>query len=252
MAELLKPSPEDISGIIEKFENLKTQSYNLEKTPLDFPKGEEIESLIIKRLANAASRQSETLSADQLFAPSEILRKLPSLSVATLETLTELLNKKISRLKTQDKIQELQKVQYFAKLELEKKVKEAKAKRWAHDISPLIAEIDLDLTPWRPYLLSICAALGQFDANLLYVGPFIEHAEFSRCLDPIIHDLKRIKRIREKELEADLATTKQVETKQNATPTKHWKIIAWFKGLSKELYGLTIERITKAYLDKYG
>jgi len=53
----------------------------------------------------------------------------------------------------------------------------------------------------------------------------------------------------EKELsEADLASTKPVEIKQNATPAKHWKIIAW----AKELYGLTIERITKAYLDKYG
>jgi len=27
---------------------------------------------------------------------------------------------------------------------------------------------------------------------------------------------------------------------------------AWLKGVVKELYGLTIERITKAYLDKYG
>ncbi|MGD1042160.1 MAG: hypothetical protein ABR913_03740 [Sedimentisphaerales bacterium] len=38
------------------------------------------------------------------------------------------------------------------------------------------------------------------------------------------------------------------ETKQNVTPAKHWKITAW----AKELYGMTIERITKAYLDKYG
>ncbi len=37
-------------------------------------------------------------------------------------------------------------------------------------------------------------------------------------------------------------------TEQNAAPVKHWRIIAWFK----ELYGLTIERIAKAFLDKYG
>jgi hypothetical protein len=41
---------------------------------------------------------------------------------------------------------------------------------------------------------------------------------------------------------------KPEETKQNVTPAKHWKIIAW----AKELCGLAIERITKAYLDKYG
>jgi len=49
-------------------------------------------------------------------------------------------------------------------------------------------------------------------------------------------------------INADLASTKPEETKQNVTPAKHWKIIAW----AKELYGMTIERITKAYLDKYG
>ncbi len=51
---------------------------------------------------------------------------------------------------------------------------------------------------------------------------------------------------------------KPAEIERDITPAKRWWIRgwlwirAWFKGLGKELYGLTIERITKAYLDKYG
>ncbi len=44
-----------------------------------------------------------------------------------------------------------------------------------------------------------------------------------------------------------IGSVQQVE-KASQAPAKHWKIIAW----AKELYGLAIERITKAYLDKYG
>ena len=42
------------------------------------------------------------------------------------------------------------------------------------------------------------------------------------------------------------------EPEQNIAPTKRRGIRARLKGLAKELYGLTIERVTKAYLDKYG
>ncbi len=42
------------------------------------------------------------------------------------------------------------------------------------------------------------------------------------------------------------------ETEQSAALNEWRKVINWLKGLAKELYGLTIERITKAYLDKYG
>jgi len=45
---------------------------------------------------------------------------------------------------------------------------------------------------------------------------------------------------------------KPAKPEQNTTPAKRWGIIIWCKGLVRELYGLTIERITKAYLDKYG
>ncbi len=45
---------------------------------------------------------------------------------------------------------------------------------------------------------------------------------------------------------------KPAETGQKPTPAKRLGIRACLKGLPKELYGLTIERITKAYLDKYG
>jgi hypothetical protein len=243
MIEPLKPSPKDISEIIEKFENLKIQNNNLEKTPLDFPKGEETELTTVKRLVNSDFQQSKILTASQLFAPDEIKQKLTNLSVEALETLTTLLNQNIPKLKSEGKIRELQNVQYFVKLELEKKVKEAKVKRWAHHISPLIAEIDLDLTPWRSYLSSICAALGQFDANLLYVGPFIEHAEFSKCIEPIIHDLKRIKRVREKELEADPA-----RTKQNAFYEKVIRVWNYFL----DLYERTLKALFDSILGKYG
>lgn len=50
----------------------------------------------------------------------------------------------------------------------------------------------------------------------------------------------------------DLTPEKPAETEQNTTPAKRRGIIIWCKGLVRELYGLTIERITKAYLDKYG
>ena len=42
------------------------------------------------------------------------------------------------------------------------------------------------------------------------------------------------------------------ETKNDITPAKRRGVLTWVKGLVRELYGLTIERITKAYLDKYG
>jgi len=45
---------------------------------------------------------------------------------------------------------------------------------------------------------------------------------------------------------------KPAETEQDITPAKcrgSWNRV---KGFGKEIYGLTIERITKAYLDKYG
>lgn len=47
-------------------------------------------------------------------------------------------------------------------------------------------------------------------------------------------------------------TIQSAGTERNATPTKRRGIWMWIKGLAIELYGLTIERITKAYLDKYG
>lgn len=46
--------------------------------------------------------------------------------------------------------------------------------------------------------------------------------------------------------------TEPAETGRDITTDKRRGIKAWFKGSAKELYGLTIERITKAYLDKYG
>jgi len=51
---------------------------------------------------------------------------------------------------------------------------------------------------------------------------------------------------------AELKKIKSSETEQNATLGKWRRIKTCVKGLAKELYGLTIERITKAYLDKYG
>ena len=50
----------------------------------------------------------------------------------------------------------------------------------------------------------------------------------------------------------DLTSKEPAEAEQNIAPAKRRGIRAWFKGLAKELYGLTIERVTKAYLDKYG
>ena len=234
---LLKPSPKDISEIIEKCETLKTRRQNLEKMPLDFPKCDETELSAIKRLVNAAFRQSEILTA--LFAPDEIKQKLPNLSVATLETLTTLLNQKIPKLKsTNGKIRELQKVQYFAKSELEKKIREAEMKRWGQQTNSLIAEIDLDLTPYRPYLLSIYPALGQFDVTLLNVGCFVDHSEFSKLLYPLIHDLKRIKRIREKELKADLA--KKGNTAETGQENKAGKKLSQWKPLKGYIGSKTI------------
>lgn len=45
---------------------------------------------------------------------------------------------------------------------------------------------------------------------------------------------------------------KPAETKQDIAPAKYRGAWNRFKGLVRELYGLTIERITKAWLDKYG
>lgn len=65
---------------------------------------------------------------------------------------------------------------------------------------------------------------------------------YIRTLDEHLHDL-------ESTLNRLSVST---ETEQKPTPTKRRGIRACLKGLPKELYGLTIERITKAYLDKYG
>ena len=45
---------------------------------------------------------------------------------------------------------------------------------------------------------------------------------------------------------------KPAEIKQDIAPAKRRGARKWIKRLGRELYGLTIERITKAYLDKYG
>ena len=45
---------------------------------------------------------------------------------------------------------------------------------------------------------------------------------------------------------------KPAETERDTAPTKRRGVWTWVKVLGRELYGLTIERITKAYLDKYG
>jgi hypothetical protein len=239
----LKPSPRDISKLIEKFETLKTKRQNLEKMPLDFPNCDETELSAITRLVNASCRESEIIAASQLFAPGEIKQKLPKLSVAALETLTTLLNKKIPEVKLKGTIGEWQSVQYFAKLELEKKVREAEGKRWGQQTNSLIAEIDLDLTPYRLYLLSICPELGSLDANWLKAGCLVEHSKFSECLNPIIHNLKRIKRIREKELESDPASTKQT-----ASPAKGNRIWHYFL----DLYERTSKAFFDSVLGKYG
>lgn len=50
----------------------------------------------------------------------------------------------------------------------------------------------------------------------------------------------------------ELAAEEPPETKPAITPTKRTGVWNRFKGFVRELYGLTIERITKAWLDKYG
>jgi len=52
--------------------------------------------------------------------------------------------------------------------------------------------------------------------------------------------------------DVQLVKKEPAEPEQKTTPAKRRGIIIWCKGLVRELYGLTIERITKAYLDKYG
>jgi hypothetical protein len=51
-------------------------------------------------------------------------------------------------------------------------------------------------------------------------------------------------------LEPQASYKKPAEKEEDATPDKHRGIRAWV--WLKELYGLTIERLFKAYLDKYG
>jgi hypothetical protein len=74
---------------------------------------------------------------------------------------------------------------------------------------------------------------------------FLEKDNFSYQLKEAIDVLESLKLQFERQ---QSLPEKPVEAGQNAASVKHWKIIAW----AKEFYGLTIERITKAYLDKYG
>ncbi len=49
-----------------------------------------------------------------------------------------------------------------------------------------------------------------------------------------------------------ILSEKRAETEQDTTPAKRRGIWNRVRGFFRELYGLTIERITKAFLDKYG
>jgi len=51
---------------------------------------------------------------------------------------------------------------------------------------------------------------------------------------------------------ADSANKKPAEKEPEIPPTKWRRIWTWVKGMPREIYGITIERITKAWLDKYG
>jgi len=87
------------------------------------------------------------------------------------------------------------------------------------------------------------STLFGVDANGWFGGESKES-----LVDTVVATLKEISQA----ARTDLTPKKPAEADQKATPAKRGKIITWIKGLAKEFYGLTIERITKAYLDKYG
>ncbi len=107
---MIEPTVKNITEIIGKLESLKAKKQNLEKIPLDFPKGEDTSNEIstIEQLINVAVGQSPDIFQNQsgqapgdlpidenlaLSSPDEaykmVLKKLPSLSVEALKKLLD-------------------------------------------------------------------------------------------------------------------------------------------------------------------
>jgi len=78
-----------------------------------------------------------------------------------------------------------------------------------------------------------------------YTGPI---SEFRRYVKILFDKLNHIGQL----LEKDLTSEKPPEKEPDITSTKRPGVLNRSKGFVRELYGLTIERITKAWLDKYG
>jgi hypothetical protein len=228
----LQPSPEDISHIIGKLEKLKIQKRKLETIPLDFPKNPKNskELLAVEMLARASVKQDipqqcrqipKDLSSDEVEVlvselsekrrrtiPWLIQKRLINLSV---EALKKLLNKKIPEMRGKIPLREevgvdgeifppeyetLDTISKDTEAELQRKIEDAKKARWEKNIKPLIDNIEIDLAPYQPYLLTSykLGHTGIINQSL--------YADDPKTLDPVVLEFKKLKRTREKELEA--------------------------------------------------
>jgi len=133
------------------------------------------------------------------------------------------------------------------------KLSEAKGKYVQSKVPPLQKELDLYLAPRWPEILALSTQKSRLQQIIegyflkQSITPAITNELLKTKKTEVVHELQRIKA----KLEYEQAS-KPAESEQNAIPAKRWRIWTKFKGLAKELYGLSIERITKAYLDKYG
>ena len=138
--------------------------------------------------------------------------------------------------------------------ELKCKLSKAQTEHVQSTLSPLQKKLDLYLAP-RGSEISAHTTQGsrlkqEIERYFLKqtINPVMNNTIISKKAE-VINELQRIKARLEYNQEQSPDTT---ETEQKPTPAKRRGIRACLKGLAKELYGLTIERITKAYLDKYG
>jgi hypothetical protein len=80
---------------------------------------------------------------------------------------------------------------------LQRKIEEAKKARWEKNIKPLIDNIEIDLAPYQPYLLT------SYELGHTGITNQSLYADDPKTLDPVVLEFKKLKRTREKELEVE-------------------------------------------------
>ncbi len=262
---MIRPTIEKIDEIIDRLKELQATIANIEDKPPEFSKHKEADKtfLLTKKLLRLAAglvplmSEAEREKALQggfqheipLFSNiyeyvSHVSAELPGLSQSQLKKLLKddiphlLADESVSKIKEQvwpgespftKGAQNLHFIRTVIDKQIKKNIEAAKERGRNKHIQPLRDEIDILLSPYDDFLQKYIT----LDVKDLSSGN-------TSSLSKVIHEFEKI-RYRVK-----------TETEQKTAPAKRRGIRARLKGLAKELYGLTIERVTKAYLDKYG